>query len=66
MAVTSRPSAARPLALLALLSLLLGASAGWMSSGSAVITIDGQATLNAALKEHDFLVVEYYAPVRGQ
>ena len=64
MAVTAR-SVSRPVALLALLSLLVGAHAGWMSGGgSAVITIDGQASLDAALKEHDFLAVEYYAPVR--
>ena len=67
MAVMGRSAAARPLAVLALLSLLCGASAGWLGGGSAtggVIVIEGQATLDAALKEHDFLVVEYYAPVR--
>jgi hypothetical protein len=67
MAVMGRSAAARPLAVVALLSLLCGATAGWLGGGAAtggVIVIEGQATLDAALKEHDFLVVEYYAPVR--
>ena len=56
-----RLAAARPMVvLLALLALLCGASA----AKSAVITIDGQKSLDAALKANDFLVVEYYAPVR--
>lgn len=51
---------ARRVALLAL-ALLGSASA---KKSSAVVVIDSQASFSAAVAAHDFLVAEFYAPVR--
>ena len=63
MAVRRTGAARAALAALCALALLAGASA---AKSKNVIVIDNEASFNEALAEHDFLLVEFYAPVRAR
>ncbi len=66
MAVPRSRARAGAAAALCALALLCCTAAATTSSASNVLVLNGDASFDAALAAHDFLVVDFYAPVRLQ
>jgi hypothetical protein len=62
MAVPRSPARAGAAAALCVLAMLCSSAAA--TSASNILVLNGDASFDAALAAHDFLVVDFYAPVR--